>query len=96
MQQRWDEYTRVIQHPRGTNYDDYHPDQLFIAVMEDVEEAVADLGIFSPTQNTISGLFNEAWSCFLANPEGSSKWNELGTSRLAQSLADAAFTTTAD
>lgn len=90
MQKRWDQYTRVIQHPRGTNYDDYHPDQLFIAVMEDVEEAVGDLGVFSPSQSTISGLFNEAWDQFLADPEGFGQWKERAASRLSESIKVAA------
>lgn len=90
MQRRWDHYTRAIQHPRGTYYDDYHPDQLFIAVMEDVEEAVGDLAAFRPERDTISGLFNEAWNQFLAHPEGFGSWKERAVARLSERIRDAA------
>lgn len=84
MQNRWEHYTRAIQHSKGSNYDDYHADQLFIAVMEDVEEAVTGFDTFRPAQDTICGVLNEAWNVFLVDPVNFVRWKERAIDRLSE------------
>jgi hypothetical protein len=89
MQKRWEQYARSIQHPRGINYHDYHTDQLFVAVMEDVEEAAKGLATVSTAQDTICGVLNEAWTEFLVDPANFIRWKERAVIRLAEMSDDA-------
>ena len=77
MEQRWERYVQTIRPQKPPNYDDYHADQLFIAVMEDIEASTSGgIPIYEPTPGTVSNLLNEAWKSFLKDPLNYPAWEK--------------------
>ena len=68
MENQWNQYLAIIKHNKARHFVDYHPDQLFIAVMEDVEEATRSLSVYQSGSATVSEILNEAWNQFLYDP----------------------------
>lgn len=70
MEAHWTRYVRVVNHRTVPHFHDYHPEQLFVAVMEDVEESTRNLNIYGSGSYAVSKLLNEAWREFLTDPTG--------------------------
>ncbi|MDX6577825.1 MAG: hypothetical protein QOE96_3778 [Blastocatellia bacterium] len=92
MERRWEQYVRTIGAQKPFNYDDYHPDELFIAVMEDVEASTSQLAEYKMGACAVADVLNEAWKRFLDDPLSYPAWekskvNEMG--RVATFSADA-------
>jgi hypothetical protein len=90
MRAQWNQYARTIPHSKAVNYDDFHTEKLFVAVMEDVEEATVNLGIFKRETGTIASLFNEAWDQFRRDADRFLEWKEDACLRLSIKIASAA------
>jgi len=70
MEDHWNRYVRVVNHRTVPHFHDYHPEPLFVAVMEDVEESTRNLNIYGSRTSEVSKLLNEAWREFLTDPTG--------------------------
>lgn len=68
MEAHWNRYVRVVNHRTEPHFHDYHPEHLFVAVMEDVEESTRNLNIYGSGTYGVSKLLNEAWKEFLTDP----------------------------
>jgi hypothetical protein len=83
MELRWEQYVRTIGAQKPLYYDDYHPDDLFIAVMEDVEETTGShLSTYKPGAGVVGDLLNEAWRRFLTDPLNYVQWEKLRVQEL--------------
>lgn len=88
MESRWQQYVRTIRSQKPFNYDDYHPDELFIAVMEDVEESTAhQLAEYEAGTRPIANLLNDAWNYFLIDPQGYANWEKTKVDEMARMIA---------
>lgn len=77
MERRWEQYVQTIRPQKPPNYDDYHADELFIAVMEDVEASTSDVvPTYQPGSGTVGDLLNEAWKNFLNDPLNYPVWEK--------------------
>jgi len=77
MERRWQQYLHHLSPLKPPNYDDFHPDQLFVAVMEDVEAATAStIPVYRPSSGTLGTLLNDAWISFLRNPIDYPAWEK--------------------
>jgi hypothetical protein len=86
MEKIWSQYLKGIKQRKPANHDDYHPDDLFIAVMEDVDIASKSLISYTVGQDSIIGRLNEAWKRFLADPGNYAKGEPRLISDLHQTL----------
>lgn len=87
MEQRWEQYVQTIRPQKPPNYDDYHADHLFIAVMEDIEASTAGtIPIYQPQPDSVSNLLNEAWRSFLKDPLNYPVWEKQMVNDLALKL----------
>lgn len=77
MERRWEQYVRTIRPQKPSNYDDYHADDLFVAVMEDVEASTSGVvPTYQPGSGTVGDLLNEAWKNFLNDPLNYPVWEK--------------------
>jgi hypothetical protein len=73
----WNSCLEISRQNPVNYYQDYHPDSLFIAVMEEVEQAIKDHGITGIESNSPTiELFNQAWQIFNGNNADYSVWEE--------------------
>jgi hypothetical protein len=94
MESRWEQYVRTIGAQKPFNYNDYHPDELFIAVMEDVETSTSQqLEIYKHGAGPIADLLNEAWKHFLSDPQGYAQWEKSKVDEMARMVASSAAVT---
>ena len=62
IEKLWQSYADISQQAPSNYYPDYHPDGLFTAIMEDVEQAIKDCGFAGIEENSpMITLFNQAW-----------------------------------
>ena len=75
----WDQYIEITQQTLTGNYQDYHPQSLFTAIMEDVEAEISRNGFFGIKDDcqTIK-MLNEAWALFNQDNQKYRDW-ELRT-----------------
>jgi hypothetical protein len=77
MERRWEQYIHTLRPQKPSHYDDFHPDELFIAVMEDVEDSIsASLPTYKPEHHTVANLLNMAWENFLQDPVNYPEWEK--------------------
>ena len=74
MEEIWKQYIQLSQQSTTNFYHDYHPDSLFTAVMEDVEEAIADNHLGVAKQHPIIDVLDQSWTEFLDNTGGYNDW----------------------
>lgn len=81
MEALWNQYVSLSQQPPSSHYQDYHPDSLFTAVMEDVEEAIKahNFGTAGGKSPSID-ILNESWRKFHEDAENYNDW-EAGAIR---------------
>ncbi|MCI0491217.1 MAG: hypothetical protein L0229_31895 [Blastocatellia bacterium] len=86
MENQWNRYVKTVGQKKANHYNDYHPDRLFIAVMEDVEEATRNLNPYRAGSDTIAEILNLAWQQFLSDPVGYDRWESQTISTLRKNL----------
>lgn len=87
MERRWEQYVHTIHPQKPPNYDDYHADELFIAVMEDVEANISRiLPTYRSGSGTIGALLNQAWKNFLNDPLNYPVWEKPAVEELWRKL----------
>jgi hypothetical protein len=87
MERRWEQYVQTIQPQKPANYDDYHADELFIAVMEDVEASTSGVvPTYQPRPGTVGSLLNEAWKNFLNDPLNYPVWEKPAVEELSRKM----------
>lgn len=83
----WNRYASISQQTSSNYYQDYHPDSLFIAVMEDVEDAIKDMSFVGIEENTPTvAMLNQAWKLFNENSKNYNEWEEKAIKELKTRL----------
>lgn len=83
IEKLWQSYADISQQAPLNYYQDYHPDGLFTAVMEDVELAIKDCGFAGIEENSpMIALFNQAWVVFNENNANYNEWEEKAIGEL--------------
>ncbi len=82
----WMRYLTFSGQGPHSHYLDYHPDDIFIAIMEDVEEAIADHGIGSTGACPTLDLLNSAWAEFNKDRDGYAEWQKQTLSDLKTAI----------
>lgn len=79
----WQNCLAVSRQSPVNYYQDYHPDGLFIAVMEEVEQAIKDHGLsgIEAASPTVM-LFNQAWELFNKSSAEYNAWEEKAVADL--------------
>jgi hypothetical protein len=72
----WKQYLNLSQQTTSSHYQDYHPDSLFTAVMEDVEQAIKDNNFGVKGKSPSVDTLNESWQKFLNDAENYNDWEE--------------------
>lgn len=70
----WTHYIEFSRQVPESHYIDYHPDDIFTAIMEDVEEAIADHAIGRIEPCPTLDMLNTAWDQFNKNRDKYPKW----------------------
>lgn len=79
----WKKCTEVSKQAPVNYYLDYHPDSLFVAVMEEVEQAIKDYDLSGIEGNSPTiKLLNQAWKIFHENSADYNVWEEKAISDL--------------
>lgn len=86
MERRWEQYVQTIRPQKPPNYDDFHADELFIAVMEDVEASTSGVPTYQTGSGTIADLLNEAWKNFLTAPLDYPVWEKPMVEELSRKM----------
>src|SRR6266404_3617169 len=87
MERRWQELLHLMSPQKPPNYDDYHPDELFVAVMEDVDAATSSaIPTYVPGSGAICDLVNEAWVAFLRDPLRYPDWEKPRAEQLWKTM----------
>ena len=88
MEDRWNQYLGAVKQRKPSHYDDYYPDSLFVAIMEDVEESTRQFSRYNNNkqQPTIT-LINQSWRQFLEDTAGYENWETRALEQLRTSLA---------
>jgi hypothetical protein len=87
MEKLWDQYIKTMQLQKPPFFEEYHPDELFIAVMEDVETNTSGIvQIYRPGLGTVGNLLNEAWENFLKDPLNYPVWERPKAKELWEKL----------
>lgn len=83
IEKLWSRYADISQQAPANYYQDFHPDSLFIAVMEDVEQTIKEQGFTGIEGNspTIATL-NEGWKLFNESNESYNNWEERSIENL--------------
>lgn len=75
----WNQYLEITQQTSTGNYQDYHPQSVFTAIMEDVEAEIIRNGFFGIKDDCCTiKMLNEAWEIFNQSPQKYRDW-ELKT-----------------
>lgn len=75
MEGLWDRFLHFSGQTPKPYFNDLHPDGLFIAIMEDVESAIAKLGIGGGVSPFVATL-NQAWAEFHKSVDGYYQWEK--------------------
>lgn len=87
MEETWGQYVQTLNPPKPNNYEEYHPDELFIAVMEDVEESTSGIvETYKSGSGTVGNILNDAWENFLKNPLNYPAWEKPVIEELGRTL----------
>ncbi|MGI8468857.1 MAG: hypothetical protein ACR2N3_10420 [Pyrinomonadaceae bacterium] len=84
----WNQYLRISGQTISKYYDDYHPDSLFTAVMEDVEQAIKDNNFGITNRSATIEILEEAWKEFLENTNNFDEWEKKAITRLKKSFTN--------
>lgn len=84
----WNQYLRISQQTISKYYDDYHPDSLFTAVMEDVEQAIKDNNFGITNKSATIEILDEAWKQFLENTSSFDQWEKTAVIGLKKSFTN--------
>lgn len=82
VENEWNGYMDFSASIRTPYYSDFHPDSLFIAVMEDVEQALIDAGIRTDLKGPTVELLNRGWQEFNQNRATYHTWEANALSEL--------------
>ena len=75
IESRWKRYIDVARQTPTNYYQDYHPDGIFIAVMEDVEQIIVNYDLTGiETRSPMIAMFNEAWTVFVNDNQHYNDW----------------------
>jgi hypothetical protein len=86
MEARWNQYLGAVKQRTPSYYNDYYPDSLFVAVMEDVEEATRQISRYDGRQQPTIALINHSWQQFIHDPVGYEVWETDALEKLRTSL----------
>ncbi len=78
----WNRYISFSQQTPTNYYQDYHPDNLFVAVMEDVEQAIKDNGFGVLGTSPTIDMLNHAWVLFNQNNADYYDWEKQAITKL--------------
>jgi hypothetical protein len=70
----WSDYIRISQPNNSKYYQDYHPESLFTAVLEDVEESIKANNFGVTGKSPVIEKLNKAWKQFLDNTANYNDW----------------------
>lgn len=85
----WNEYLRISQQTTSKYYNDYHPNGLFTAILEDVEQAIGDNNFGITNKSTAIEILNEAWKTFLEGAGKFDGWEKTAIKKLKNYFANA-------
>ncbi len=86
IEQIWKQYTNIAHNQNSLNYDENHPDSLFIAIMEDAEEIIKNQGFASKDDSSTINLLKQSWKVFLDRPDEYNSWEQSAISNLKKIL----------
>lgn len=89
IERLWKQYLQISQQATSKYYQDYHPDSLFTAVLEDVETAIKANDFGSKNKSAVIETLNEAWKQFLDDSDNFNAWEESTIARLKKIFAKA-------
>lgn len=85
IEKLWKSFNNISQQSPSNYYQDYHPDGLFTAVMEDVEQSIKDNNIVGIEEGSpMIMLFDQAWKVFNESPETYNEWEEKTIAELKE------------